>query len=285
MQRFHTRFAPSPTGALHRGHIFAACVAKNLASQNEGKFILRIDDIDHTRCKKKFVEAIYNDLKWLGLEWDGKVQFQSERLDAYSSALKKLKTLDLIYPCFLSRKELGNILSAPHGKPTGSMIRNTDKILSSEEQKQRADAGRDFAWRLRMQRAKKLVSAKRITWFDAVSGKHKITPEIFGDVVIARGDIGLSYHLAVVVDDALDKITVVTRGNDLKPSTHLHVLLQNLLGLPSPMYLHHELICDENGQRLAKRSAAHSISQLRNNGLNRHEILDDLPTLPKTKIP
>ena len=283
MALFHTRFAPSPTGPLHRGHIYAAKVAHHFARHSGGKFILRIDDIDHTRCRDKFTKGIYYDLNWLGLKWDGPVPFQTKRLPAYQAALKTLQKLDLVYPCFLSRKELANILSAPHGQPAPASIRDTDKLLPHNEQHRRAASGTAAAWRLRMHKAQQSAGA-RLTWHDYLTGTHRITPEIFGDAVIARGDVGVSYHLAVVVDDALDHISLVTRGIDLAPSTHLHRLLQALLGLPVPDYLHHELVCDAEGKRLAKRDDAQSITQLRDGGLDKNGLLGTLPALPQLSI-
>ena len=280
MKPFHTRFAPSPTGALHRGHIYAAQVAHHFARKTGGRFILRIDDIDHTRCRDQFTKSIYNDLLWLGLNWDGTASFQSKRLDAYQAALHKLQTLDLVYPCYLSRKELAEILSAPHGTAMSSVIRNTDELLSGTEQKHRAANGMAPAWRLRMSQAKHYAVDDHLSWQDCMSGSHQITPEIFGDAVIARGDIGVAYHLAVVIDDALDQISLVTRGLDLAPSTHLHRLLQKILNIPEPTYLHHELVCDIAGMRLAKRNDAVSIKDLRRSGLSPAELFDQLPTLP-----
>ena len=283
MAPFHTRFAPSPTGPLHRGHIYAAKVAQHFARHSGGKFTLRIDDIDHTRCRDQFTKGIYDDLNWLGLTWDGPAPFQTKRLSAYQAALKTLQRLDLVYPCFLSRKELADILSAPHGQPAPASIRDTDKLLPHNEQQRRAACGTAAAWRLRMDRAKQSADA-RLTWHDHLTGTHRITPEIFGDAVIARGDIGVSYHLAVVVDDALDHISLVTRGIDLAPSTHLHRLLQALLGLPAPDYLHHELVCNAAGKRLAKRDDAESIAQLRDDGLDQNDLFGTLPALPQPSL-
>ena len=283
MVPFQTRFAPSPTGPLHRGHIYAAQVARHFARRSSGKFILRIDDIDHTRCLDQFTKGIFDDLNWLGLTWDEPVSFQSKRLPAYQAALQTLQRLDLVYPCFLSRKELTDILSAPHGQPTPSSIRDTDKLLPHNEQQRRAASGTAAAWRLRMSKAINSANA-RLTWHDHLTGTHRITPEIFGDAVIARHDIGVSYHLAVVVDDALDNISLVTRGIDLAPWTHLHRLLQALLGLPAPDYLHHELICDAEGKRLAKRDYAESIVQLRDGGFDQNGLLCTLPALPQPAL-
>ena len=284
MASFHTRFAPSPTGPLHRGHIYAAKVAHHFARISGGKFTLRIDDIDHTRCHDQFTAGIYDDLKWFGLTWDGPASFQTKRLPAYQAALQTLQRLDLVYPCFLSRKELADILSAPHGQTAAVSIRNTDKLLPLYEQQRRAASGTAAAWRLRMDKAQQSANA-RLTWHDHLTGTHQITPEIFGDAVIARGDIGVSYHLAVVVDDACDHISLVTRGIDLAPSTHLHRLLQALLELPAPDYLHHQLVCDAAGKRLAKRDDAESVAQLRDNGCDQNDLLGTLPALPQPLIP
>lgn len=283
MASFNTRFAPSPTGPLHRGHIYAAQVAHHFARHSGGKFALRIDDIDHTRCRDEFIRTIYDDLSWLGLTWDGPVLFQTKRISAYQAALKTLQRLDIVYPCFLSRRELADILAAPHGHPAPANIRNTDKLLPQNEQQRRANSGIATAWRLRMEKAQKSAGT-RLTWFDHLTGTHRITPEIFGDAVIARGDIGVSYHLAVVVDDAIDNISLVTRGIDLAASTHLHRLLQALLGLPAPDYLHHELVCDAAGKRLAKRNDGQSIAQLRADGLDQGEVLCELPALPQSTL-
>ena len=280
---FNTRFAPSPTGPLHCGHIYAAQVAHHFARNSGGKFTLRIDDIDHTRCRDQFTKGIFDDLNWLGLKWDGAVSFQTKRLPYYQAALKTLQRLNLVYPCFLSRKELADVLTAPHGHTAPGVIRDTDKLLTQNEQQRRASSGTAAAWRLRMDKAKQITDA-RLTWYDHLTGTHRITPEIFGDAVIARADIGVSYHLAVVVDDALDHISLVTRGIDLAPSTHLHRLLQALLGLPAPDYLHHELVYDKAGKRLAKRDDAESVAKMRDNGAAQHELLATLPNLPSAAL-
>ena len=283
MAPFHTRFAPSPTGPLHRGHIYAAQVAHHFARYSGGEFTLRVDDIDHTRCRDQYTKGIYDDLNWLGLTWDGPVTFQTNRLAVYQAALEKLQRLDLVYPCFLSRRELTNILSAPHGQHAPASVRDTDKLLAHSEQQRRAASGTAAAWRLRMDKAKQSAGAS-LTWHDHLTGTHRITPEIFGDVVIARGDIGVSYHLAVVVDDALDHVSLVTRGIDLVPSTHLHRLLQALLSLPAPDYLHHELVCDASGTRLSKRDNAESIEQLRDKGMDQNDHIGILPAMPGLSI-
>ena len=283
MASFNTRFAPSPTGPLHCGHVYAAQVAHYFARNSGGKFTLRIDDIDHTRCRDQFTKGIFDDLNWLGLKWDGSVPFQTKRLPSYQEALRKLQRLNLVYPCFLSRKELAEMLTAPHDNHYPASIRDTDKLLPHNEQQRRALSGTAAAWRLRMGRAQRSTTS-RLTWYDHLSGTHRITPEVFGDAVIARGDIGVSYHLAVVVDDALDRISLVTRGIDLAASTHLHRLLQELLGIPAPDYLHHELVRDAAGKRLAKRDNAESVAQLRDNGFNQNDLIATLPPLPQPSL-
>lgn len=290
----YTRFAPSPTGALHLGHIYAALVATHFANQTGGAMMLRIDDIDHTRCRPRFTTDIFDDLDWFGINWHcapdvpanrQDVPRQSTRLADYRAALTQLADMDLLYPCYLSRRELADILSAPHGAPSASpdRVQNTDSILDPAEIARRKQAGQSPAWRLRMQAAKALATAKAgddLGWFDHITGWQAATPEIFGDIVIARADIAVSYHLAVVVDDAKDQVNLVTRGADLAPSTHLHRLLQSLLDLPRPTYCHHQLICNEAGVRLAKRDAAHSLAAMRAAGATPASITGLLPPLP-----
>lgn len=262
-----TRFAPSPTGRLHLGHAFSALVASRIGSGYQ----LRIDDIDHTRCRPEFTEQIYDDLTFLGLPWRGEPVFQSDRLDRYAQALDRLQEMELVYPCFLTRAELAGVLSAPHEPPTA-----TDGVLSADEASRRAEAGMEPAWRLRTARA--LDLAENPTWFDLRSGGHRpVDMSAHGDVVVARRDIGTSYHLSVVVDDMIDSVTLVTRGTDLEDSTNVHRLLQAVLGIPAPAYYHHDLVCDDDGHRLAKRHDALSISELRQSGLSATEILSHLP--------
>ena len=290
----YTRFAPSPTGALHLGHTYAAMVANHFASQTGGAMILRIDDLDHTRCKLHFTKGIFDDLQWLGINWHcapdipanrRHVPRQSTRLADYRAAITQLQEMNLLYPCYLSRRELANILSAPHGAPSPSFeaIQNTESILDPAEITHRKQAGQSPAWRLRMQAAITLATAKagdNLAWFDHITGWQLATPEIFGDVVIARADIAVSYHLAVVVDDSKDQVNLVTRGADLAPSTHLHRLLQTLLDLPVPTYCHHQLIRNKAGVRLAKRDLAHSLTAMRDAGATPVSITALLPPMP-----
>ncbi len=268
-----TRFAPSPTGELHLGHAFSARFA---ARAGGGQFTLRIDNIDHTRCKPLFIDQIFDDLAWLGLRWREPVSYQSNRLDAYRAALEKLKKMGLVYPCFLSRTEVSTLLSAPQA--SGSLQVGLQDTLSTTEQHRRETGGMAPAWRLRTAAALKQVG--ELTWRDARSGK-KITIDVnsFEDVVIARKDIGTSYHLSVVIDDSMDNITLVTRAEDLENCTHLHRLLQELLGLSTPDYLHHKVLTDSAGRRLAKRNKSISIAELRRNGYPAEAILEMMPKI------
>ena len=202
-----------------------------------GQFILRIDDIDHTRCKQAFTEQIFDDLAWLGLQWREPVRYQSDRLDAYQEALETLAKMDLVYPCFLSRTEVNALLSAP--QDTGTAKASMQGAISAAERRRRENSGMAPAWRLRTAAA--LEEVGELTWHD-VTGGIDVPIDIadFGDVVIARKDIGTSYHLSVVIDDAMDGVTLVTRAEDLKASSHLHRLLQALLGLGTPDYLHRQ---------------------------------------------
>lgn len=302
---FITRFAPSPTGRLHLGHAYAAKTAHDLAAQAGGKMILRIDDIDHTRCRDIFTTHIFADLDWLGLTWYGasddphpsrNAPHQSQRKPAYQAALQTLQDKGLVYPCYLSRRELNDLLSAPHTAPvlspdkdptvasTGDVIANTDQLLSKAEQARRRDAGQGAAWRLRMDAAIDMAITQHddssLGWFDHLAGYQTANPALFGDVVIARADIAVSYHLSVVIDDALDQVDLVTRGNDLAPSTHLHRLLQALLGLPVPDYCHHALVLDKTGKRLAKRDSAHSLEAMRHIDDNPASIFAKMPPIP-----
>lgn len=269
-----TRFAPSPTGHLHLGHIYAGLVARRHADQHEGEMHLRIEDIDHTRCKPEFAEAIHDDLEFMGIEWDGVVIYQSQRLPLYRKALDQLKARDLVYPCYLTRRELDHLLSAPHGPAA-----NTDQLIDKGLEEERRGNGEEPAWRLRMEAIRPLVSG--LAWTDLYHGSAEIDLDSLGDEVIARKDIGTSYHLAVVVDDAIQGVTVVTRGADLIASTPLHRVLQEILGLRETRWMHHELVQNSDGERLAKRLNSLSIRSLRLDGLTREAILALLDSSPK----
>lgn len=286
-----TRFAPSPTGALHLGHAYSALVCQ-AAAGTHGRFLLRMEDTDASRSRAEYEQAIYDDLHWLGLTWEEPVMHQSMRTPAYVEALELLRTKDLIYPCFCTRKEIEAefraSVSAPHHTmmgPDGPLYPGTCKHLSAEEAATRVAANEPHALRLHCDRAMAAAPAdlsymEHGAGTDGSTGIITAQPDIFGDAVLARKDAPASYHLAVVVDDAAQDITLITRGKDLSPSTHLHRLLQHLLDLPCPEYLHHELIVDDNGKRLAKRNDALAISTLRADGKTPEAIRDMLPALP-----
>lgn len=260
-----TRFAPSPTGLLHLGHAYSAMLAHDAARAAGGRFILRIEDIDTGRSREEFVDAIESDLAWLGLDWERPVRRQSAHLADYRAALDRLEALGLLYPCFLSRKELDATLSAPHFQamqgPEGPVVVDADRLLPEAERAARMAAGEPYALRLRMRAA--LERAGPLVWEDAGHGVQMADPGAFGDVVLARKDTPTSYHLAVTVDDALQGVTLVVRGEDLFQATHVHRLLQALLGLPTPHYRHHRLLTDASGRRFAKRDRAPTLQALR----------------------
>lgn len=273
-----TRFAPSPTGWLHLGHAYAALFAAEEARQAGGKFLLRLEDIDITRSRPEYETAIYEDLHWLGLTWEEPVRRQSEHFADYRNALAKLDAMGLLYPCFCTRKEIQEEIAragaAPHG-PEGPLYPGTCRSLSPEEAQQRKASGRDYALRLDIEKALAL-GGRDLVWGDLAYGTFLATPEILGDVVLARKETPTSYHLAVVVDDAAQDITLVTRGEDLLTATHLHRLLQSLLGLPVPRWKHHKLVTDSEGKRLAKRDNARALRTLREQGWRSERVLTEL---------
>ncbi len=282
---FATRFAPSPTGLLHLGHAFSAWFSFQSARQANGRFILRIEDIDFTRCRRKFQAAILEDLAWLGFEWESPVRRQTDHLAEYAAAANSLLDRGLLYPCFCSRKDILREIKAAGGAPhssEGPVYPGICRSLSQDERESRMAAGQSFALRLHLQRALETIGSP-LTWLDIGHGLQKAQPELLGDVVLVRKDIGCSYHLAVVWDDALQGVTRVTRGLDLFEATHLQRLLQAILGLPTPEYHHHPLLCDASGRRLAKRDQSETLRSLRERGVTPDEILMrftqvDLPT-------
>lgn len=269
-----TRFAPSPTGLLHLGHAYAAVFARNMAEENGGRFYLRFEDIDTTRVRDEFYLAIEQDLAWLDIRWNGTPIRQIDRLPTYMDALEKLKSLGVVYPCFCTRREIENEIAnmgnAPHG-PEGALYPGTCRGLSSSEKEDRVGAGQPHCWRLDTNLAARLTGP--LVFQDVHQGEMIVDEGLLGDVVLARKDIATSYHLAVVVDDAFQKITDVTRGEDLLASTHIHRILQELLGLGAPIYHHHRLILDQHGKRLAKRDDSLSLRALRENGKSPDEVL------------
>jgi glutamyl-Q tRNA(Asp) synthetase len=269
-----TRFAPSPTGYLHLGHAFAALYAADLAARAGGRFLVRIEDTDRGRARAEFEAAIFEDLTWLGLSWGQPVRRQSEHLDDYARALHQLKSIGCAYPCFCTRKEIeaefAASVNAPHG-PDGPIYPGTCRSLSVVEREHRLSRGDQHAWRLGVAKAVAFVGSALS--FEEVGGGPNgergtiaVKADLFGDFVLARKDAPASYHLAVVVDDALQGVTVVTRGNDLFAAAHVHRLLQALLKLPVPRYSHHRLILDASGKRLAKRDQATTLKHLRADG-------------------
>jgi glutamyl-Q tRNA(Asp) synthetase len=266
-----TRFAPSPTGYLHLGHAYAALFAH--AAARGGRFALRIEDIDAGRCRAEFVAAILEDLAWLGLSWDEPVRRQSEHLDDYRAALVRLETQGLVYPCFCTRgdiaRQIQQFSEAPQG-PDGPLYPGLCRGLPAAEVARRREAGTGFAWRLDMTKA--VALAGPLTWTDLGLGETTADPARFGDVVLARKDVPTSYHLAVTLDDALQGVTLVTRGADLFAATHVHRLLQALLDLPVPRWHHHRLVTDSAGVRLAKRDKAATLRSLRAAGVTPDEV-------------
>ncbi len=271
-----TRFAPSPTGWLHMGHAYAAWFAWNEAQRTGGRFLLRLEDIDGTRVRPEYEAGIREDLRWLGLDFEEPVRRQSEHWDDYRAALARLEAMGLLYPCFCTRKaiqeEVARMTQAPHG-PDGALYPGTCRGLGKEDRVRRMAAGEPYALRLDVTRALAQAGGG-LTWRDVTRGEFAARPEIFGDVVLARKETPTSYHLAVVVDDALQNVTLVTRGEDLLEATHLHRLLQALLGLPVPLWKHHRLITDDAGRRLAKRDEARSLRHLRENGWSAQRVLE-----------
>ncbi|RSY86001.1 tRNA glutamyl-Q(34) synthetase GluQRS [Sphingomonas koreensis] len=263
-----TRFAPSPTGRLHLGHAFSAIRAHDFARERNGRFLLRIEDIDGTRSRPEHVETILRDLEWLGLGWDSEVVFQSQRLARYEAALDRLRAAGLLYPCFCTRADIAASVSAPHG-PEGPVYPGTCRALVSP------DLSRPHCWRIDMAKALATVSTP-LTFEEGGQGRIEADPLSHGDVVLARKDAPASYHLAVTIDDAAQQVTDIVRGEDLFAATHVHRLLQALLGLPVPRYHHHALLTGADGERLAKRHGAPTLAALRETGEDGRALAETL---------
>jgi glutamyl-Q tRNA(Asp) synthetase len=273
-----TRFAPSPTGYLHRGHAFSALTAAAFARETDGRFILRIEDIDAERCRAAFEKAIYEDLTWLGLEGDEPVRRQSEHLGDYAAALDRLIGEGLVYRCFKTRRAvLADIGRAPHDAPAAFV----GEPLAPSEEAARLAAGEAFAWRLSLRATRRHLGEdawNALSFVEEDAGPNgergvvQARPEIAGDVILARKGLGVAYHLAVVVDDALQGVTHVVRGRDLFEAAHIQRLLQTLLGLPAPVYRHHRLLVGPDGKRFAKRDRAESLRDLRACGATAEEL-------------
>jgi glutamyl-Q tRNA(Asp) synthetase len=261
-----TRFAPSPTGRLHLGHAFSALKAHDFARERDGTFLLRIEDIDPGRSRPEHVDGIIEDMLWLGLEWDGELLYQSERLPLYAEALERLRVAGLVYPCFCTRADIAASAAAPQG-PEGPLYPGTCRGLAV------ADPSRPRAWRLDV--AKAAAVAGPLAWTND-GAEVEAEPALLGDVVLARKDAPASYHLAVTIDDAAQGVTDVVRGRDLFASTHIHRLLQALLGLPAPAWHHHPLLTDAKGDRLAKRHDAPTLAALREGGMDPEALVEAL---------
>jgi glutamyl-Q tRNA(Asp) synthetase len=280
---FVTRFAPSPTGLLHLGHAYSVLIAYDAARKAGGKLLLRIEDIDSTRCRPEYEAAILEDLAWLGITWDNSIRRQSDHLAAYAAALDRLRTMGVLYRCFLTRKEISELsLSAPHGAgegPDGVVYRGPAHPMSTDEEEMRIARGDSFAWRVSMRYSQDLLGEEfaRLVFVEQQDGsdeEHIVAahPESLGDVILGRKDTPASYHIAVVHDDALQRVTHIIRGEDLRASTHVHVLLQKLLRFSTPIYRHHRLLVGPEGKRYAKRDKSLTLAALRNEGVSAGEI-------------
>jgi glutamyl-Q tRNA(Asp) synthetase len=271
----NTRFAPSPTGHMHLGHVFSALFAYEAAKKLGGKFILRIEDIDLQRSGKIFEESIYEDLEWLQIKYIKDIRRQSEHMDDYTGAIKELQKLDMVYPCFCSRSDIkAEIMragNAPHEEES-SIYPGTCRRLSKEERIQKLSIENNFAWRLNIRAASKKLGG--LVWHDLRLGKHTVPVGTIGDVVLARKDVPTSYHLSSTLDDHIQRIGLITRGEDLVSSTHIHKIIQILLELKSPIYLHHPLILDSKGIRLSKRTRAQTVKSLKASGLKKDDVID-----------
>lgn len=268
---FVTRFAPSPTGRLHLGHAFAALTVADAARAAGGRWLLRIEDIDATRRRPQFEAAIYDDLAWLGLAWERPVRRQSEHRADYAAALDRLRERDLLYRDFRTRREAAQAAaSAPHGPEAAFR----GGALPPDEEARRLAGAEPFAWRLSLTRARDVLDATydRLAYLDLDAGEGVARPDTAGDVVLARKDVGVAYHLACVVDDALQGVTHVIRGEDLREAVHVQRLLQALLDLPTPAYRHHPLVLGPDGKRLAKRDGAASLGELRAQGVTPAQV-------------
>ena len=285
MPELVTRFAPSPTGRLHLGHAFSALTAFEAARGAGGRFLLRIEDIDRTRCRPEHEAALYEDLAWLGLDWEAPVRRQSEHMADYEAVLERLRADGLLYRCFRTRKAVAEaIAGAPHGP--GEVFRGA--ALPADEEARKLDAGEPFAWRLSLDHAREKLGPawETLAFTDLDDGPQAARPDAApmlwarpdtaGDVVLARKDVGVAYHLACVVDDALQGVTHVIRGEDLREAVHIQRLLQALLGLPTPLYRHHRLLLGPDGTRLAKRAGSKSLGQLQAEGTDPAAIRAEL---------
>jgi glutamyl-Q tRNA(Asp) synthetase len=271
-----TRFAPSPTGRLHKGHAYSALTAYRAARDAGGRFILRIEDIDPTRCKPEFEAGIYEDLAWLGLEWETPVRRQSDHMDDYGAVIETLNNRGLLYRCFRTRKQILDAIGhAPHGP--GDAARPGPH--HPDEEAALLEQGAAYAWRLSLERARDHLGEvvwNSLSFYEQGTGPVRVQPETAGDVVLARKDAGTAYHLAVTHDDALQNITHVIRGQDLFEATHIQRLIQTLMNWPAPTYHHHPLISGPDGKRYAKRDQSITLKALRDGGLTPQALKAEL---------
>jgi len=265
-----TRFAPSPSGRLHLGHAYSAAISHSLAREAGGKFRLRIEDLDRTRCKDEFVDGIFKDLRWLGIEWDEPVLVQSQRTAAYQEALDELRARGLVFACFCTRADIAQSLTAPHGDAATSYPGTCRDLPDDPERR----ASTPHSWRLNS--AKALALTGLPTWTEQNGGLFQSRASDIGDAILARKDAPASYNLSCVVDDAESGVTSVVRGADLRASTPVQRLLQALFGLSEPTYLHHPLMTHEDGRRLAKRDLAPTLAAMRESGVDGPELVEQL---------
>jgi glutamyl-Q tRNA(Asp) synthetase len=263
-----TRFAPSPTGRLHLGHAYSAVLGHARARETGGEFRLRIEDLDQTRCRPEFVDGIYEDLRWLGLDWDEPVLVQSQRTAAYAAALEQLKSGGVVYACFCTRTDIAAALEAPHGATVH--YPGTCRALADDPERR---ASTPHCWRLDSIKALQLAGFP--LWTED-RRRFDSGPEDLDDVILARKDAPAAYHLACIVDDAESGVTMAVRGADLRSSTPIQRMLQQLLGLPEPTYLHHLLVTHEDGRRLAKRDLAPTLAAMRESGVDGRQLAADL---------
>ena len=283
-----TRFAPSPTGYLHLGHAYSALLAFEVVWREKGVFVLRIEDIDPVRCKPEFATAIVEDLKWLGLLWPEPVRYQSEHIKDYTAALDILREKGVLYPCFCTRREVAEEAAgaghAPHMAeqgPEGVVYAGTCRNLSPAARAEKLAQHKTANWRLDMAKAQAMVGTLR--WRDRIKGEVEARPQDFGDVVLARKDVPTSYHLSATVDDHLQGITLVTRGQDLLRATDIHRVLQALLGYDTPEYFHHPLLLDETGKRFAKRDKAVTLRALQAEGKSALDVMAMCSALSRSR--
>jgi len=260
---------------MHLGHVFSALFSYEAAKKLGGKFILRIEDIDSQRSSKVFEESIYEDLEWLKIKYSTDIRHQAEHMDDYKGAIKELQKLGMVYPCFCSRSDIkAEIMragNAPHEEEI-SIYPGTCRRLSKLERSKKISTETSFAWRLNIRAASKKLG--NLVWNDLRLGKHTVPVGTMGDVVLARKDVSTSYHLSATLDDHIQRIGLVTRGEDLVSATHVHKIIQSLLELKSPIYLHHPLILDSKGVRLSKRTRAQTVKSLKTSGLKRDDVID-----------